>query len=224
MRHKKNILSVVYKAKLAGIIKKRRRAMAANSIISEEDAATQFYVVIVSERGTVETPSRMKPGRPILVSSDTCGYFRGGECPILTNLEGDNGTLVGVLIAHATLYSESNGSRLWSCPVIVAGVVNMLLPMKMANSWANDMKTNAGQIERGRRVLRWRDTPSAVKCAADQSRRGGRAAKRRRKMPVPDSVWSPMDPAPLPTPERAEHAVEDRSAQLDEWILPVVLC
>lgn len=69
-------------------------------------------------------------------------------------------TLVGVLCAQATLYSESNGSRLWSCPVIVAGPVRMRLLKANYDAAITNFKLAGGVCGYGRRILRWRESPA----------------------------------------------------------------
>ena len=134
---------------------------------TETTDETKFYVVVVAENtATPETAKSMVKGRPIFTAKERCGFFRGGGCAMLAPPPppppagaSDGVTLVGVLCATATLYSESNGSRLWSCPLIVAGPVRMRLLDDVYSAVYSCLKMNCGVCSYGRRALVWREAP-----------------------------------------------------------------
>ena len=153
---------------------------------------TKFYVVVVAENSNKpesewESSKTMVMGRPIFTAKERRGYFRGGACAMLASEPGliapsPGVTWVGVLCAQATLYSESNGSRLWSCPVIVAGPVRMRLLKANHDAAITNFRRAGGVCGYGRRILRWRESPAPE---GPKERDTPRRFKRRRiKTPI----------------------------------------
>lgn len=200
--------------------------MSVSPIIKEVANETKFYVVVIAETGSSETSSQMCPGRPIFTSRARRGFYRGGECATLAEAptsvggtEDDDTVLVGILCAHATRYSESNGSCLWSCPLIVAGPVRMLVRTTVKEQLQRALMDQGGCCAYGKRYLRWREAAVPLKTKQSLYETSSSSCLfKRRRLETKGPNWKAADQAPVPIIDRLENG-----RSLYEWEMPVIL-